>query len=410
MWLFDNLFLDQNTPITINDGVDHSKDVVMEIVDPSAAGGQTGDPSTWANPQDDGKKDDSISDLFASDKKEETEAEGTLAPEAPADVAWEIGNHPTDEIAPLNSIAWTDSNALTSNFDIGWDLSFDNIAESTISTEWEVTDATSSSDITLSGVPIVIDAQNLLSADSQVPNPWIAGSFLGADAPNVAWWAWDQATVKNEETSNQVSPSSTESITPPVPMEWGILDLIWGASPEVPAVAPEPTPAVPNQAIDLWALASTPTIPQTPVVPPQAEVLVQSLDVPAVAIPPQSNTTWTAFTSPISSPEIPMLGRDALALLREWGQTSTLLREKLYSFIEELKTLHSRDQSQRYHKLEQIAMYEERIREIDAEAANRKRVLQAEIDDLKRQIEIMDREKNDIQDVISTFQKEVSHS
>jgi prefoldin subunit 5 len=55
-------------------------------------------------------------------------------------------------------------------------------------------------------------------------------------------------------------------------------------------------------------------------------------------------------------------------------------------------------------------MYEERIREIDAEAATRKRVLQAEIDDLKRQIEMMDREKNDIQEVITTFNKELEKS
>jgi prefoldin subunit 5 len=55
-------------------------------------------------------------------------------------------------------------------------------------------------------------------------------------------------------------------------------------------------------------------------------------------------------------------------------------------------------------------MYEERIREIDAEAATRKRVLLAEIEDLKRQIEMMDREKNDIQEVISTFHKEVGKS
>ena len=83
------------------------------------------------------------------------------------------------------------------------------------------------------------------------------------------------------------------------------------------------------------------------------------------------------------------------------------LKDKLNNFIDELKSLHSRDQSQRNHKLEQIAMYEERIREIDAEAATRKRVLQAEIEDLKRQIEMMDREKNDIQEVISSFHKEL---
>ena len=38
MGLFDNLFLDANTAVTINDGVDHSKDSVIPMVDPSPAG------------------------------------------------------------------------------------------------------------------------------------------------------------------------------------------------------------------------------------------------------------------------------------------------------------------------------------------------------------------------------------
>jgi chromosome segregation ATPase len=101
------------------------------------------------------------------------------------------------------------------------------------------------------------------------------------------------------------------------------------------------------------------------------------------------------------------LERDALALFARSGQNSSQLRDKLTSFIEELKILHSHDQSQRNHKLEQIAMYEERIREIDLEAAARKRVLHAEIEDLRRQIELMDTEKNDIQDVIASFHKEL---
>jgi demethoxyubiquinone hydroxylase (CLK1/Coq7/Cat5 family) len=85
--------------------------------------------------------------------------------------------------------------------------------------------------------------------------------------------------------------------------------------------------------------------------------------------------------------------------------TGTGLREKLSVFIEDLKSLQSHDQSQKNHKLEQIAVLEERVREIDAEAAARKRLIQMEIDELRHQISHMDAEKQEIHDVIDNFQK-----
>ncbi|GAB0174756.1 MAG: hypothetical protein HHAS10_06350 [Candidatus Altimarinota bacterium] len=416
MGLFDNLFLDQNTPVTINDGMDHSKDVVTELIDPNASTGtHTGDPSAGGNPQDDTKKDDSISDLFASDKKEETEAHVALNPDSPTDVALEIGDHPMGEISPLNSIAPADPNMLASSFDIGGDLSFDNIAESTL-LEGE-TDSSSNTAEPQSGIT-VLDASSVAQAES--PNPTdspVSGAVpnggildLGASAPlGASQEGSESLPVKNEEAPNQAPITPNESILPSAPAEGGILDLIGGGSPEAPvASVPEPVAPTTNAPIDFGAPVPQDSV-QVPVSPIQSPIQVGAPEVIAPVIPTQVGTPSLAFAPQVTLPEMPLLGRDALALLREGAQTSTLLREKLYSFIEELKTLHSRDQSQRYHKLEQIAMYEERIREIDAEAANRKRVLQSEIDDLKRQIEIMDREKNDIQEVISTFQKEVSH-
>jgi hypothetical protein len=87
---------------------------------------------------------------------------------------------------------------------------------------------------------------------------------------------------------------------------------------------------------------------------------------------------------------------------------TSMLKEKLLGYIDELKSLQSRDLSQKNHKLEQIAVLEERLREIDLETTARKRVIQMEIDELRHQIETMEKEKDDIRGVLDTFQKEIT--
>jgi hypothetical protein len=411
MWLFDNLFLDQNTPVTINDGVDHSQDIVQVMVDPGESAwskpGAAGASSGW-NPKDDKKddtkKDDSIADLFASDKKDETDAEARLNPEPPKDIALEIGMAPADPSAGV------------SDFDIGGDISFDSIPETNIVIDG-ATPATSDLGQSLSVGDVTPQAWTAdLTASVSTPPADVSGTFLGTtppapDAPtpiNVTTDAW---------TSKEESPTP---VTPPLnASESNIFDLIGGSSDPAPALAPDTALATPPS-----DLAPSPIV--SDIGAPAAAATLSSevaQDAAPKGIPDIGNgnplsTTFDqgSLTSPLSalgsygslSPEM-LLGREALALVNQSGQGSGFLREKLFSFIEELKALHSRDQSQRYHKLEQIAMYEERIREIDAEAANRKRVLQAEIEDLKRQIEMMDREKNDIQGVISAFHKEIGN-
>lgn len=407
MWLFDNLFLDQNTPITINDGVDHSQDVVQVMVDPGestwpkpgAAGGSSGwDPKDDAK-KDEAKKDDSISDLFESDKKEENEAHAILHPEPPKDIALEIGMAPADP-----SLA-------VSDFDIGGDISFDSIPETNIVIDG-ATPATSDlatlTDLTLPESPAIWTwVTPDLTAWPVTPPTEISGTFLGA------------APSPSTETPTPIDVTPDVAITPvdeapqSTPLtggEGGILDLIGGSSDATPV-----TPPVAAPVIDSTPIIDTTGSETKPTVPPDmgnGNPLTASLDQGAPSSPLSAlgaSLGWSLGAYGSMSPEM-LLGREALALVNQSEQWSGFLREKLYSFIEELKALHSRDQSQRYHKLEQIAMYEERIREIDAEAANRKRVLQAEIDDLKRQIEMMDREKNDIQGVISAFHKEIGNS
>ena len=401
MWLFDNLFLDQNTPVTINDGVDHSKDVVTHMVDPTdeapAMGAKSGS-SGW-NPQDDKKKDDSISDLFDSDKKEEKQADATLNPEPPADIALEIGKAPE----PDGAIAPLDPDGGIASFDIGGDVSFDTLPESSLVVEEPTMTQT---DPALD--PSIMPVLNLTGSVPEV-TPELSGSFLGTPQDGAA--VPPEAPQATEEKKEEVSAETPKTDETPkadeAPVDaglgasGGIFWLIgWGdtpsPAPEAPKAeetpAPEVTPTPLGASGILWT--------------PESAVLW----APPSPATPAHDTLAAPDTAGSTSSMESLLGRDALALFTQWGQTSTLLREKLNTFIEELKVLHSRDQSQRYHKLEQIAMYEERIREIDAEAATRKRVLQAEIDDLKRQIEMMDREKDDIQDVISTFRKEIGNS
>jgi hypothetical protein len=127
---------------------------------------------------------------------------------------------------------------------------------------------------------------------------------------------------------------------------------------------------------------------------------------PEISAPVISQVDQPIPSHPLNQAQVPSIVSPLSLYMQE--MPTSALKDKLTGFIEELKILHSRDQSQKHHKLEQIAMYEERIREIDAEAQERKRVLELEISDLRRQIDTMDREKNDIHEVLSSFHKDIA--
>lgn len=403
MWLFDNLFLDQNTPVTINDGLDHSHDVVTHLVDPTedATPNQNPKKPEWVATADTPKKDDTIADLFDSDTKEEKDAQATLHPEPPKDIALEIGKAPE----PLASMPPADPSMALPSFDIGGDVSFDTLPETTVTTEEAVAPT--------EAVPV--EAPTLV-----LTSPSVEASGSGFLTGSPAWASvlpsdQTQSPTPNTSEASAPAPALWESVAPggTTPLDtglwgtWGIFGLLGSDSPApAPVLGEAPWAPLAPTPLDTSLLGVTPA--------PVPDIGLGPSAPPATTAPLASiGSFWseTSLESSIGKGDTmsaeSILGRDALALFRQGGQTSSLLRDKLSTFIDELKVLHSRDQSQRYHKLEQIAMYEERIREIDAEAAMRKRVLQAEIDDLKRQIEMMDREKNDIQGVISTFSKEI---
>lgn len=404
MWLFDNLFLDANTPITINDGVDHSKDIVQNIVDPTFVDpkpgdmptGGTGDDGSTGWKKDDTKKDDSLVNLFWDSHKEEAEAAMTLHPEPPKDIALEIWH--TRDIPVSSSL----DPAVT--FDIGWDISFDigwDIQEipNTIVNLW-----TPSWSIAIAGNISISSTENILpeiqtldaisheKSISTSHNTWVLPDKMGEDissnnslfsllntpAPILA----PVSEIQNEGVSS-VSISS------------------WGWSSEVPVISSvfpslfEDTKAIsssePRGGISAWVISSW------------METL--GLGWPAIlsSIDHRDILWETSSLTHLGIPETPSFRESERIHL----SSSSKLKSKLSQFLGELESMEVWDESQKNHKMQQIDMCRMRISEIRIEYDARIHGLQWEMQSLEREVRDMDSEKNHIKTVIETFQKEL---
>lgn len=151
MWLFDNLFGDQNTQVLINNGEEREP---ISMDPPNSSTQKPINPPTQdaKNPQDDA----SLGGLF--EDKESQQAEEKIHPEPKRDIALDIGHSPStlsdakssSAIAPINpEKTGNSSESIVSpdipSFDIGGDISFDIIGKTdnpTISPEtwsWNMT-------------------------------------------------------------------------------------------------------------------------------------------------------------------------------------------------------------------------------------------------------------------------------
>jgi hypothetical protein len=232
--------------------VDHSKDLVVPVFDPNEVEKAH---AALANSNDGTKKDDTISDLFESDKKDEQHAELVLNPEPPADIALEIGMTPV----PESAIPPADPSMAVSDFDIGGDVSFDTLPETNI-----VNDAENPS----SGDPALAGATNpdgtpITSLDATLAPASLSGTFLGTTEA-----AADGSTVPEGTSDAPATPETPapETASAPIPVdaapaapegEGGIFGLIGGSDPAA-ATAPAPTEAsIPAPLAD----AVTPDLP-----------------------------------------------------------------------------------------------------------------------------------------------------
>ncbi len=371
MWLFDNLFLDQNTRVTINDGIDHSKDSVVDIVQPlvSLAEGQTPE-AILEIPTGDGN----LAGLFDSDAKEDAAAEAILHPEPPKDIALEIGMGATLPSDPAVS------------FDIGWDVYFD--------IGWEVGTG-----------DIASMTQGSISGEVSAPL-------------DLVLWSLDLSQEVSSLEGTKVDIKTPEWVVP-------VIEIL--QTPEVASadnalfsLLNEDTPATDKSMITSWTPESIDTmssevwvIQDTPLVTTSDDILGwllgQSRDIPPVSSEIFTKEDSTSENSiPVSiaslgSYESSVSPVSALTTLTG----SPKLKDKLSKFINELESMELEDQSEKNHKRQQIEMYRTRIQEIKAEYDMRIRALELEERELEKQIGEMDEEKNRIRNVLTTFQKEL---
>ncbi len=392
MWLFDNLFLDANTPITINDGIDHSKDVVQAIVDPTFeeekhgdmwAGGTDDDGST-GDKKDDSKKDDSLVNLFESNKQEELDAASILHPEPPKDIALEIG-HTRDipEIQNSDPVVMFDIGG-DMNFDIGGDIA--SSADVTMdswgssigpSALWNIS-ISSSENI----LPIISNWTSSLPVElTEVLNPWINPLKNAEDTSsnNTIFSLLNTPSPTSEVQDGSIVVLADSPGSSSLP--------IWSISSVFPSLfeAEKTTTSV--------GVASEAVTLDTPKEGISSLWETHSLWIEAQTVSPRSILESPSFTN-VESGKIHL-------------SSSSKLKLKLSQFLGELESMEVGDEGQRAHKMQQIDMCRMRISEIRIEYDNRIHALQWEMQALEQEVRDMEGEKTHIKTVIETFQKEL---
>ncbi len=377
MWLFDNLFLDQNTPVMINDGVDHSKDVVTEIVPPAGWGssGKWDDSTGVANPVKPDPKTESFDTLFESGKAEQIN-DKKIDKEAPV-IEFSSAIAPPDASIPEAGVS----------FDIGGDMSFDIGGDmSGISTAGDVATA-ASVDVSSSPVSFITDTISVGTIDT----PSIENITPMTDTAVVPDTPLDTAAIS--------SVSSIESIS------------------TIPWVTGEADSALFSLLNDDTAVAETPvsdiTITSEAVTPASPDnSIFGTTDLGLPQISPLEVVSSSLISPVISALEISTVGSPFIAEISENISTpaSSKLKSKLEEFIDELKTLELEDQEVKVKKRQQFDMFRVRAQEIKAEYDMRIHALELEEKALETQITAMDTEKTHIKDVISAFQKQLENA
>ncbi len=399
MWLFDNLFLDQNTPVMINDGVDHSKDVITPFIPPTLpkpleewadivssdanANEENPDIKKWGFDAlfERDKKDISTSDVPASPieftfspvavdaSAPETDAiENPLSETSASEIS--ISEVPVvdsgivegsiSEISPPetsisevpifdNPIAQSPEEDGAVSFDIGGDMSFDiggdmggdSIPATPGNREWT---------FIKDGAPIDISPTSFPEDASTVSQTWETS-------------ASSQDTI-NEETLPETIPEPSSIVS-------GVQDT--GNSRETDSA--------------LFSLLND-------------DVSVSTLVQESSSL---DNHGSILDSSLETSPHV----RDRLGSI-----TSSKLKTKLEEFIDELSVLEAEDQSTREEKQKQIEMYRARVEEIKAEYDMRIHALEMEEQDLEKQISAMSmaNEKIRIKDVIHAIRAELERT
>ena len=371
MWLFDNLFLDQNTAVTINDGIDHSQDIVTTPVVSSAT---THDTQWWSSGSswDDGtsdpiawKKDDWFGTLFQSEAEKILAWEEKKKQEPIKDIALEIWLAPQDAI-------WDVS------FDIGWDLTFD--------IGWDIV-----------GTPVAVGT--IIPETSTVPDSIVSPPIEGVSD-----------TIPR---TTEIVPAIEIVSVDPIVLDSEIPSSDGSADNILFSLLNEETPAVvPTEAVDAEVVPPVEVSISTPDIPVMTDSLFPSLtdDISiAVALPPSPPPSYQPQTPDITDDSSLQNSshRESMPHILSTSMTSKL-QSTLERFIDELESLEIEDEKWKIERASQIAVYESRIAEIRTESDTRIRALEFEISDLEKQTHSMSDEKERIKWAITSFKKELN--
>lgn len=412
MWLFDNLFLDKNTPVTINDGIDHSKDVVSSGSSRGSIKEKAPEAAT-ASPE---KKGDEFDTLFES-KKQKEQAAKPKEPEK--DIALEIWL-PPETAASDTWVGSTESTGTESDvsFDIGGDLSFDiggidtpampeanSTDTSTVPSLDIATPDLGTLDISAAPESESTAPTSFVSIDAVPPSPQdIATLSSLVDAPVVS----DMSNPVDSALFSLLNEDTPKNITETDPATALVDENSTGTS-EVSAVGPSPE-VVPSSGDNFLSdLTSDATASASP-------VSTNNIDVPATQSVIEASSEWEALvpladiaTSSIVPEEAPVpVESDIFSIasiapeapLAQYSTAEALpgkrLKWKLGDFITELQLCEKDDDGEIQKREEQIHMLEER-----------KNALSQEQDALRNEIAQMRNEKNHIKTIITTFRDQL---
>ncbi len=411
MWLFDNLFLDKNTPMAIN------------IADPLQSENLQGVPTGAIAP--------SGVTWWGSGTTGTTGAgatgDGANPPTQPVTMLWWTsfplsGSPWTSTTLPWISMIW---NTLNSgdfggsrggdvSFDIGGDLSFsDAPSDMAISSiPWDATASMAHPLGTTSDQPAFIL--------SEVPLPM---SDLSIITPPESVWSpiilpTDEVIVTS--APSEIPPLPTVSTESPLMNLMSGFDTSWTA-PETPITnstdMPVPTPVTDTPSTDgLFSLMDT-SVPSTPevivltpieVVDPIMTILPEDQKSADIIVTPMGNVTSeeavseSIWETPTDDHPMNTIGKELARMTR-----SPRLQGKLNGFIGELEELSLEEERIKWEKRKQISSYQNRIAELKTEYETRIHALELEEDDLKKQIIVMDEEREHITQVIHGFKQEL---
>jgi hypothetical protein len=455
MWLFDNLFLDKNTPMAINNGEEHPGDPSQVWGASSPTGGNPPGGDTSATPTAPTPVIEVASAVVSTVSETPTVTpapwtDNAVSFDIGGDIGFDIGGMPDVSAAP---VWWTETSTPTDTvaptIDLGFSTSMNPTGSITVTETSSIVPSQDASEVPFivgettdtlvtesqkdnmgvvmmdttpltpeeekAGESLIItwgesQPQGIsVTSENTVSNPEVlASSTASTESPltNLMWWFSSDTptTLTTPDTSTNPSDMSTSpvtdtTITPPTDTSStdALFSLIGNSEEEKKEEAKTETPSVLSDAPTVTLDALTTPVAETPITD-STEVNSVPDSVPSSLI----SELTEKETAEESEHPMSEVGKELARMTR-----SPRLQGKLLGFISGLEELSKEEDVVKSEKRKQIESYQLRITELKAEYETRIHALELEEADLKKQIAQMDEEREHLTQVIDGFKKEL---